>query len=807
MYEFIKTYQLDFMLLLCGACAIFVFLLINTRFLTKSRKLALIVMESVAFCLLFSDRLAYIFSGDTSQTGFIMVRVVNFLVFFFTSGSVFGFNLYLSDLVRNEGKAVKLPKRLHFVTLTSVLGMLMSVVAAFTDLYYYFDEMNVYHRGQGFLIAYIIPVLCPIIQYTVFRQYKKQLSKLIYISLNLFIFVPIICGLLQIFTYGISIVNISMAVVSISLYIFMYLDMNNTVQHAHQIEIENMQGEQARMKRLFEQTATAFVSAVEKKDDFVKGNALRIAEYARQIAELAGKSEEDCEKVYYAALLHDVGLIGIPDSVIKNDEDPDKWDYEAIKEKPAIGAEILSSITEYPYLSQGAGFSHERYNGTGYPNGLKGEQIPEIARIIAVADAYVTMTTRKRYRDARPVFVAREAFVKGGGEVFDPYFAEIMVRIIDEESRDISQDEEVQLENEIVCNSYREKVSSGIPVSSEVKRISFDCELSHDEDVVFSAPSIVLFDAYDRRVHDNAKAIKGYSYMEYGEVWFDKYSIETEARKIKETILEAGSDITLGSAAGADRDDTAAGKSAGEWKEGHYEILAGRYEDHLKLVMQSRELSKEVTVVLPNGSKSAYIGITGENCRIYDISAESMDRIVGPGEIERIVDSVSYIDHLESDIRNVQVSRTRSDNTEGIEIVNKLRLAFHTMTLPEASLVWNCPYVVIYTSEDGQVDGPGYKEYTLIKLNGENDVREGHAVNRFSMKKTEDFSGWDDWKAINKRGLDCELYVERKGNRISMKTENLGIYIESVTTINEDVPKVYMALTGDQVALTDIRLM
>nr|MCR5775160.1 HD domain-containing protein [Lachnospiraceae bacterium] len=666
-------------------------------------------------------------------------------------------------------------------------GMALAVISAFTDLYYYFDEANRYHRGNGFLIAYIIPLLGPILQYTVIRQYRKIFSRLIYISLILFIFVPILCGILQIFFYGISIVNISMAAVSIALYILMYLDLNNAIEHAHQIEIQSMQGEQTRMRRLFDQTATAFVSAVEKKDDFTKGNAIRIAEYARKIAEHAGKSSEDCEKAYYTALLHDVGLIGVPDSVIKNDADPSKEDYEIMRKKPEIGAEILSSITEYPYLSQGAHYSHERYNGTGYPDGLKGEEIPDIARLVGVADAYITMITKKRYRAAHPSFEAREAFVKGAGEEFDPVYADIMVKIIDSESGEITQ-ESREPEDEIVCTTYRENTSAGISVESDVVKIGFDCDRLPDAENGFSAPALVLFDSYDGRVHDNKRAIENYHYLEYGEVWFDRHSITTAARKTEEKITE-------------EREDD--GKSR---ERGHYEIIAGRYEDHIRLVMRSELCDKEVTVALPGSSNAAYIGITGENCRISNIQKTPVGQTVGPGDIPRIVDPVSYIDHLESDVPNVQVDRTRSAYTEGILIGDRLKIAFHTMSLPGASLVWHCPYIVIYSSDDGRVQGENYREYALIKLNGENYVTDEFATNSFKMKKKEGFSGWDAWKEANRRGMECEIFIEKSRNKILLKTENLGISIENTTTIRTEVPQIYAAITGDQVALTDIRL-
>ncbi len=786
MYEFIKTYQLNIMLLLCGACGMMAILLLLTRFLDNKRKWSLFLMEVVAFFLLWYDRLAYIYAGDPSRKGYFMVRISNFLVFFLTSGVVFSFNLYLINLFNSTGDKVP-AKRLNLVTAVTAMGMFLSIVAAFTGLYYYFDENNVYHRGQGFLIAYVIPIICPIIQYTVIRQYKKSLSKLIYISLVLYIFVPIGCGLLQIYFYGISIVNMAMVAVSVSLYIFTYLDINDTVERAHEIEIRNMQGVQKRMKRLFDQTAKAFVSAVEMKDDFTKGNAVKVAEYARKITERCGLGEEHCDAAYYAALLHDVGLIGIPDSVIKNEEDPDKWDIEAFRQKPIMGKEILSNIPEYPFLSTAAHYSHERYNGTGYPEGLKGEEIPEIARIVAVADAYVTMTSKKRYRDARPDFVAREAFIKGAGVEFDPEFAGLMVKIIDEESRQKSHDDISAVEKELNCGDYRDTISLGIPVNGNITKIRFKCDISPDMNNGFSEPAIVLFDSYDRRVHTDEKTIKAYHYQEYGEIWFDDHCITTAARKIQETKL-----------------DEAAGYEKLEPDE--YEIIAAKYDDHLKLIIRGPEYEKEDIIALTDGSTSVYIGITGENCHISNISIELTGEVADAKYIPRISDEISYIDHMESDIKNIQISQTRSSATDGIEIKNKLKINFHSMSLPVASFIWHCPYIVIYSSDNGQVYGDNYHEYALIKINGENEIKDQYAENRFVMKKKEDFPGWEAWKESNKEGVECQVTMEKKGNTIFTTTENLGVYIENTTVINENPGKVYVALTGDRCALTDIRV-
>ena len=789
MFDLIRVHQLNIMLVLCGACATIALLLIITQFISRSRKTILILMEVVALLLLWFDRLAYIYSGNMTQKGYIMVRVSNFFVYFLTSAIVLVFTGYQVDLLVHEGGMKKAPRRLYIVGYASAAGMLMSAISAFTNLYYYFDEANRYHRGNGFLIAYIVPVICPLIQLSVIIQYRKKFSKLIFASLLLYIIVPISCGILQIFAYGISIVNMSMVLVSVSLYAFTHLDINDEVKRAHEIEMNNILSERVRLQRLFDQTANAFVSAVEKKDDFTKGNSARVAGYAKRIAELSGKSADDCEKVYYAALLHDVGMIGIPDSVIKNEGDPEKWDYEMIRQKPIIGAEILSSITEYPYLSQGARYSHERYNGTGYPEGLKGNDIPEIARIIGVADAYVTATSKKRYRDARPDFVVREMLVKGAGETFDPDFSKYMLKIIDEDVSEETRKRSALLETGLECGAYRDTVSLGILADESEKRISFRCGPSDDAKGSFSAPSIILFDSYDERVHTGEKAIKEYSYLEYGEIWFDDNMINNQMRKTEVNIISRAGKNASGGGAPAE-----------------YEIIAGKYEDHIRLRMQGPAMSKELIIVLLDSSKSAYIGITGENCSITDITVEPTGVTLGQGDIPRIAEAISYIDHLESDISNVQIDTNRSASTEGIKLNDSLRISFHTMSLPGASFIWHCPYIILFNSDDGLVGGENYIEHNVIKLNGESDNQDDPARNRFVMKKKDDFPGWEAWKAANKEGLDCEVTIDRIGDRVIIKTENLGISIESITTLPDKNGNVFVALSGDQCALTDIRI-
>lgn len=789
LYNFLLEHQLNIMLCLCAISVMMVIMLLLTKFMPTRRKRILLRVEIVAALLLASDRAAYLYRGDVSSTGHFMVRFANFMVFFLTPAVVLEFNDYLIDLMEIDGKVEKIPRRLTISGLAAALAMLLAILAHFTGLYYTFDAQNVYHRGPGFLISYIIPVVFPLVQLTVIVEYKKVFSKLIYTSLLVFILVPIAMGILQIFTYGISIVNMAMVLVSLSLYFFSYLDINAVVEKAHEMEVEDLHKEQDSMKRLFNQTATAFVSAVEKRDVFSEGHATRVAELARRIASAAGKSEEECEKVYYAALLHDVGMIGISDAVIESADDLNGEEYEEVRHKPELSAQILAAIKEYPYLSEGAKYSCERYDGTGYPKGLKGEEIPEISRIITVADAYDNMHSRKRFRDPLSYIVIREEFVKESGGQFDPNFAEIMLQIMDAEHLKNETQEYRPLETELSCKEYREHVSSGIPIEEEETRITFDYREDKENKEEFSEPSLILFDAYDRQTHVNIKSIEAYRYQEYGEVWFDGKYISTSARDMEMEELE---------------NEKKARRS--KFFGGSYEIVTGRFEDHIFVRMISPNRRQELIAALPNISKSAYIGLTCEHGTLSNIKTEKTGRILQDGDIKRLVGEISFTNRLESDLPNLQIDKTRSAATMGLLLRDYMRLDFHTMSLPTANLVWHCAYILIFNSEDGMVFGKNYKEYAMVKINGEVSQDEGCAENDFEMKKGSDFQGFNAWKEANKEGIECTVELSRKGNKIRLTTENLGVSIQNTTTIKDGDGKVYVALTGDQVALTDIRV-
>ena len=186
-----------------------------------------------------------------------------------------------------------------------------------------------------------------------------------------------------------------------------------------------------KIEKLSLQSMIAFSAAIDAKDAYTNGHSTRVSQYSKMIAEKYGKDEEQQKNIYFIALLHDVGKIGIPDQIINKPTKLSDEEYAIIKGHPAIGYNILKNIEELPAIAIGARFHHERYDGKGYPLGMAGQDIPEIARIIAVADAYDAMTSNRSYRELMPQEKVKEEIRKGKGTQFDPVFADIMLALIE----------------------------------------------------------------------------------------------------------------------------------------------------------------------------------------------------------------------------------------------------------------------------------------------------------------------------------------------------------------------------------------
>ncbi len=216
-------------------------------------------------------------------------------------------------------------------------------------------------------------------------------------------------------------------------YMSLLSNYNNELLKKVSEQTGELQQQQKRTKDLFLQTVTALSEAVDAKDRYTSGHSKRVAEYSRMIAERLGKSKEEQDEIYRAGLLHDVGKIRIPVDIINKPGKLTEDEYNIIKVHPVTGYHILSGISGSEQIAIAAKYHHERYDGKGYPNGLAGESIPEVARILGVADSYDAMTSNRSYRSGLPQDVVKEEILKGRGTQFDPEIADIMLQLMEED--------------------------------------------------------------------------------------------------------------------------------------------------------------------------------------------------------------------------------------------------------------------------------------------------------------------------------------------------------------------------------------
>jgi len=189
------------------------------------------------------------------------------------------------------------------------------------------------------------------------------------------------------------------------------------------------------MYQMFLGTIRALAVALEAKDRYTYGHADRVARLSVEIGKRLGMSDHELEILQYAAILHDIGKIGIRDEVLNKPGRYTPEEFEEMKRHPVIGARIVASVKA---LEQGADWirhHHERYDGTGYPDGLKGEEIPLGARIIAVADAFDAMLYDRPYKAGRPLPEVIVEFKRSSGTHFDPKVVDVLLELIQDPRR------------------------------------------------------------------------------------------------------------------------------------------------------------------------------------------------------------------------------------------------------------------------------------------------------------------------------------------------------------------------------------
>ena len=169
---------------------------------------------------------------------------------------------------------------------------------------------------------------------------------------------------------------------------------------------------------------------VEAKDTYTRGHSDRVSQYSVLIGKHLGLSDNDLHDLEVGGLFHDIGKIGIPDAILRKEAKLTDDEYSEIKNHPAIGAHILSSAVIFQNIIPIVKHHHEKYDGTGYPGRLKGEEIPYLARIAAIADTFDAMTSKRSYRDSLPMDVVIAEFERCKGTQFDPELDDVFLDIL-----------------------------------------------------------------------------------------------------------------------------------------------------------------------------------------------------------------------------------------------------------------------------------------------------------------------------------------------------------------------------------------
>ena len=187
---------------------------------------------------------------------------------------------------------------------------------------------------------------------------------------------------------------------------------------------------QMEYKNITLESLQAIARTIDAKDEYTNGHSIRVGYYSRQIAESLGMQGEELDNIYYIALLHDIGKIAIPDSILNKPGRLTDEEFKVMKSHTTRGAAILKGISTIPQIIEGAKSHHERYDGTGYPEGLSGENIPFIARIICCADCFDAMASKRVYKEPFSQDVIIGEFNRCSGTQFDPAIARVVIEML-----------------------------------------------------------------------------------------------------------------------------------------------------------------------------------------------------------------------------------------------------------------------------------------------------------------------------------------------------------------------------------------
>jgi putative nucleotidyltransferase with HDIG domain len=224
--------------------------------------------------------------------------------------------------------------------------------------------------------------------------------------------------------YNIEVFQAFKQVVSQGIFFHRVTRENSLAFYMRQVE-SKLASELDRVDFSLEQVLTVFAQVIDTKHQYTKGHSERVAQYSKLLAQAVGLDQKQQQKAMWAGLLHDVGKLAVPRKVLDKPGKLERNEIDLIRLHPVLTMEILQMVAVFEDLVSIAGYHHERYDGSGYPDGLAGEEIPQLARVLAVADAFDAMTSGRSYQQTKSLSEAVAIIEKNSGSQFDPEVASV----------------------------------------------------------------------------------------------------------------------------------------------------------------------------------------------------------------------------------------------------------------------------------------------------------------------------------------------------------------------------------------------
>lgn len=305
-----------------------------------------------------------------------------------------------------------------FVFIPALILIVINIISIFNGIAFSLADDGTLQRGPlGYLPFIVAGLYGAALILILYRNGSRQRTDIIPIA---FLGLAFASGLILPFVFGKQFSELFCVTILIALLIFVVISVKIR-QYREQHEHDN------KMIRESIETFTGFIDA---KDPYTNGHSNRVAGYTRLIAEQMGFEGEELDRIYYIALLHDCGKIGIPDSILSKPDKLTDEEFQIIKSHTVRGGEILDHFKSLEGVSEGALYHHERYDGKGYPKGLSGEEIPLIARMICVADSFDTMNSNRVYRNKLTKESIINEIESNKGSQFDPEIADVMLKLL-----------------------------------------------------------------------------------------------------------------------------------------------------------------------------------------------------------------------------------------------------------------------------------------------------------------------------------------------------------------------------------------